>query len=240
MKDRVVKPNIGAEVTSVPKQTRAAAKAERRQQLIDATITSIVKFGLSGTTIARVTEIAGTSIGLANFHFASKERLFEATLHFLADEQRDQWQRRNLDPSLTNVERLLTIADSRFQTLICDRRKLAVWFAFHGDAGARAMYRKIVGDVDDERLDATVAILTALIAEGGYSDLDPLETALSIESLYDGLWLNMLLYPTDFKRIGCRKNAFRVLASLFPQHFVGVSDSNSSLACASFQQGQTP
>ncbi len=232
-----MKPNIGAEATSAPKQTRAAAKAERRQQFIDATITSIAKFGLSGTTLARVTEIAGTSIGLANFHFASKERLFEATLHFLADEQRDQWQRRNLDPSLTNVERLLTIADSRFQTRICDRRKLAVWFAFHGDAGARATYRKIVGDVDDERLEATVAILTALIVEGGYTEMDALETALSIEALYDGLWLNMLLYPTDFKRIGCRKNAFRVLAAMFPQHFVGVLDSNSSPLCASIQQG---
>lgn len=244
MKDEVLKPNVDATVPRAPKQTRAAAKAERRQHLIDATITAIVKFGLSGTTIARVTEIAGTSVGLANFHFESKDRLLEATLKFLADEQRDQWQRRNLDPSLTNIERLLTIADSRFQTRICNRRKLAVWFAFHGDAGARATYRKIVGDVDDERLEATVTILTALIAEGGYTDLDPLETALSIEALYDGLWLNMLLYPTDFKRIGCRKNAFRVLAALFPKHFVEGPDSNAGLSCASIEprieQGQTP
>jgi AcrR family transcriptional regulator len=30
-----------------------------------------------------VTEIAGTSIGLANFYFENKERLFEATLQHL-------------------------------------------------------------------------------------------------------------------------------------------------------------
>jgi hypothetical protein len=57
------------------KVSRAEAKAERRQQLIDATIEAIARFGLSGMTMGKVTEIAGVSVGLANFHFESKENL---------------------------------------------------------------------------------------------------------------------------------------------------------------------
>ncbi len=211
-------------VTGAPKQTRAAAKAGRRQDLIDATITSIAKFGLSGTTLARVTEIAGTSIGLANFHFDSKDRLFEATLQFLADEQRDLWQNRNLDASLSSADRLMAIVDSRFHPRICDRKKLAIWFAFYGDASARAIYRKVLADVDDERLDATVAILIALSNDAGRARPDPAETALGMEAFYDGLWLNMLLYPGDFKRLACRKKALDYLAALFPTHFANHED----------------
>jgi TetR/AcrR family transcriptional regulator, transcriptional repressor of bet genes len=205
--------------TEPPKNSRAAAKAERRLNLIDATITSIAKYGLSGTTLARVTEIAGTSIGLANFHFESKERLFEAVLTHLADEQRALWQNRNVDASLTTADRLMAIIDSRFHSRICDRKKLAIWFAFYGDAGARDIYRKVVGNLDDELLDATVAILKLMIAEGHYTGIDPMETALAMEAMYDGLWLNMLLYPSEFKRLDCRARALDFIAAILPRHF---------------------
>jgi TetR/AcrR family transcriptional regulator, transcriptional repressor of bet genes len=199
--------------------SRADAKAERRQQLIDATIGSIARYGLSGTTMGRVTELAGVSLGLANFHFDSKDRLFEAVLQQLAAEQRALWQSRAQDTSLSSRALLLAIVESRFHTAICARKKLAVWFAFYGDASARDTYRQAVGDVDDERLEATVAIITEMIAEAGYTHLDPEATTLSIEALYDGLWLNMLLYPTDYRRSACRTRALNVIASLFPKHF---------------------
>lgn len=211
--------NEDGTISGAPKTGRAAAKAERRQQLINATVDCIARYGLSHTTMARVTEAAGTSIGLANFHFESKERLFEATLQFLADEQRELWQNRNLDASLSHADRLMAIVDSRFHPRTCSRKKLAIWFAFYGDASAREVYRRVLAYVDDERLEATVAILTAMAAEAGNTTIDPEETALGMEALYDGMWLNMLLYPSDFKRLACRKTALDFIAALFPQHF---------------------
>ena len=206
------------------KVSRAAAKAERRKQLLGATIDSIARFGLSGTTMSTVTELAGVSIGLANFHFESKDRLLEAVLKHLADEQRALWQSRRQGPDRSSRDLLQAIIDSRFHAAICRRKKLAVWFAFYGDASARVVYRRAVGDMDDERLDATVAIITEMITDAGYTGLDPVETALSIEALYDGLWLNMLLYPSDFRRAVCRRRAMNVIAALFPKHFQTASD----------------
>ncbi|WP_309667467.1 TetR family transcriptional regulator C-terminal domain-containing protein [Tabrizicola sp.] len=207
------------ETSSAPKPSRAEAKAERRQQLIDATITSIARFGLTGTTMGKVTEIAGVSLGLANFHFESKDQLFEAVLQHLAAEQRALWLTRSQSPALSSSALLLAIVESRFHASICARKKLAVWFAFYGDASARETYRRAVGNIDDERLDATVAIVAEMIAEAGYAHLDPAETVLSIEALYDGLWLNMLLYPSDFRRSICRNRALKVITALFPKHF---------------------
>jgi TetR/AcrR family transcriptional regulator, transcriptional repressor of bet genes len=202
-----------------PLTGRAAAKAERRRQFIDATITCIAKHGLSGTTLAKVTEIAGTSIGLANFHFASKDRLLEAVLTHLSDELRGLWRDRNRAAGRPAADQLLAIVDASFHPRICDRKKLAIWSAFYGDARAREIYRKVVSDVDDERLFATVAILEILVQEGGYAGIDPMETALALESLYDGLWQNMLLYPAEFRRSAARNRVVIVLAAFFPRHF---------------------
>ena len=210
--------------TSKANQTslRATAKAERRQQLIDATIQCIAKHGLSGTTIAKVSGLAGTSVGLAHFHFKSKERLLEAVIEHLSAEYRALWLCRNQDPALSSTERLMAIVESRFEAKVCDRKKLAVVFAFYGDASARAIYRKVVGDQDDERLDATVAILKLMIEEGGYTGIDPQEVGLAIEAMYDGLFLNMLLYPSEFRRLSCKARALSVLSAVLPKHFQAV------------------
>jgi AcrR family transcriptional regulator len=202
-----------------PRASRSEAKAERRLQLIDATIGCIARYGLSGTTMAKVTEIAGVSVGLANFHFDSKDRLFEAVLLHLADEQRALWQSRVQGPDRPSSDLLRAIVESRFNPAICARRKLAVWFAFYGDAGARDIYRRAVGDVDDERLEACAAVIAEMIAEAGYPGVDPVETVLTIEAMWDGLWLNMLLYPGEFRRAACRDRAMRMIATLFPKHF---------------------
>jgi TetR/AcrR family transcriptional repressor of bet genes len=198
---------------------RSQAKAERRQQLIEATIDCIAKFGLSGTTMAKVTELAGVSVGLANFHFDSKERLFKAVLQHLADEQRALWQSRLQGPDRSSADLLQAIVESRFHPAICARRKLAVWFAFYGDAGAREIYRRAVGDMDDERLEASAAVIAEMVAEAGYTGIDPVETVLTTEAMWDGLWLNMLLYPGTFRRAACRDRAMQMIAMLFPRHF---------------------
>jgi len=195
---------------------RSRPRADRRQQLIDATIRSIADFGLTGTTIAKVSLIAGTSIGLANFHFDTKERLLEATLRHLADKQRVFWSGRFLDQGLGLTDRLVALVESRFDAQVCDPDTLAVWFAFWGDASARVIYRRVVAHADDERLYAAEAILAGLYAKTGQTDTDTMEMALAVEAYFDGLWLNMLLYPDDFGRLDCQKRALDFVAALFP------------------------
>lgn len=205
-----------------PLTRRALAKAERRQALIDATITSIMDYGLSGTTIARVTEIAGTSIGLANFYFENKERLFEGVLQHLAEEERSLWQDRTADTTMSPADRLLALLDARFDARSFNPRTLSVWFAFWGDAAARVIYRRIVEATDDARLTVTVTLIESLGQGRDAAPRNAMQTALGLEAFYDGLWLNHLLYPDEFKRLACRQRAVEHLAALFPAHFSGL------------------
>jgi TetR/AcrR family transcriptional repressor of bet genes len=74
------------ESSSAGKRRQIRPKAERRQQLIDATIRCIAQQGLSAITLQMVTREAGLSVGIANLHFQSKDNLLRETLRFVAEE----------------------------------------------------------------------------------------------------------------------------------------------------------
>lgn len=65
---------------------RSLSKQARRKQLIEATIKCIADKGLSGTTMADVTQQAGLSLGIVNLHFQSKEKLLIETMRYISDE----------------------------------------------------------------------------------------------------------------------------------------------------------
>ena len=202
-----------------PANSRAAAKAVRRQSLIEATITVIATHGLSGTTMERVAKFAGTSIGLANFHFESKERLLEAVLQYLVDEERMIWRANTNDVSKPPAERLLAIVDSWFDVRVCNNRKAAVWFSFYADAGAREIYRRVMSELDDERVEATRQVIVAMDDKWQSRRFDPEEIALALEASYDGFWLQMLLYPEWYDRLDIKRKSHNLVAMLFPEHY---------------------
>ena len=198
---------------------RTEPKEVRRGQLIDATIQSIAKHGIGGTTMQTVTDIAGLSIGLVNFHFESKQKLFEETLVFLAREHHDQWFKAYKDAGLGAHHKLQAIVDSHFHPKICSRKKLAVWFAFYGEAGRRKTYRKLIEDIDEERFVNSIALCEEISERGNYSSMPPRQIANMLEALYDGLWLDILTYPDSYTREFARAHVQAFLAQVFPEHF---------------------
>jgi len=198
---------------------RTEPREVRRSQLIDATITSIAKHGIGGTTMSTVTEAAGLSIGLVNFHFKSKQNLLEETLTFLAREHHEQWRKACEDAGLSAPEKLLAIVGSHFHPRICTRKKLAVWYAFFGEGRRRAVYRSLVDDLDRERYDLSTRLCSEIEAEGGYGGLPPHVVARTLEALYDGIWLNILIYPDRYKRDRAHRQVRAYLALVYPHHF---------------------
>ncbi len=198
---------------------RTATKEVRRQQLIDATIESIAERGFSGTTLVTVTKFANLSHGTVNFHFKNKESLFADTLGFLAEEHGALW-RENLERSgTTPQERLLALIDSEFDERICNRKKLAVWFAFYGEARYRAVYRERCAHIDNERMAETEKLCRLMKNDGGYDHVNPRSFAKGLEAFIDGLLLNMLLYPETFSREDAREECLGFLGETFTSHF---------------------
>jgi TetR/AcrR family transcriptional regulator, transcriptional repressor of bet genes len=203
----------------VSKKPRTASKEVRRRQLIDATIESIAKHGLAGTTMTTVTRTAGLSIGLANFHFTSKQNLLEATLQFLAEEHHEHWKKSFEKANLAPEAKLLAVVAAHFHPKICNRKKIAVWFGFFGEARSRASYRTLVTAIDEERFEISTSLCQQIIETGGYENVEAQKTAVTLESLYDGFWLNILMYPGEFTRFDALQRIEDYLAQTFPKHF---------------------
>lgn len=205
---------------SVSQKPRRKAPPEvRRQQLIDAAMETIAEKGISGATAAHVTSRAGLSIGIVSLHFGGMKGLLTETLRFLAEEMRDAWADAYADDGAPPAARLHAIVDAIFDEATCTPTKIAVWFAFFGEAQYRAVYREIVDEFDTEREEALADLVAQVKADGGYANVDPKSLATSIESLADGLWLSLLLYPGWLKIEEARDRIITMIAAHFPNHF---------------------
>jgi AcrR family transcriptional regulator len=215
---------------SMSKSPRTAPPEARRKQLIEATITSISKHGISGTTLTKVTQEAGLSLGLVNFHFKSKEALLAATLKHLTDEHRTLWITKVQRQDIGAAAKLQAIVDAQFHPKVCNRRKLSVWFAFFGERRHRKSYRETSEGADIERQTFTTELCSEIIASRSYLEVSPHETAQMLEGLFDGLWLNILMYPDLFDRQTACDQVTSYLSLCFPEDFERTSPTISGPA----------
>lgn len=197
-------------------------------QLIQATIRSIARHGLSDTTMATVAREAGLSQGIINLHFKSKDRLLLETLKYVVDEYRAVWEKALAREYDTAAEQLAALVRVDFDASLVDRDKLAVWFAFWGEIKSRPTYRKLCAERDRD-YEEKIRLLCVEIAEQGGYDVDPDKVAWGVSAMSEGLWLDLLLSP---RRIN-REDAYRLcmvhLAGAFPRHF-GPPDDPKPLA----------
>lgn len=212
---------------TVSRSRRFEPREVRRQQLMDATIQSIARYGLSGTTMTTVTGIARLSMGIVSFHFQNKDNLLVETLAHLAEEHRVIWRAAVADAGLSPERKLWAFVEAHFHPQVCTREKLSVWFAFFGDARYRQLYRERIKSIDEERWEETRRLCARIGGEGGYDDVDPAEIAKSLEGLYDGLWINIMMYPESFTADSAKRHVRRYLGAIFPRHFGPEFDRNA-------------
>ena len=197
---------------------RTAPKEERQAQLIRATIRSIAKHGLSVTTMATVAKEARLSQGIINLHFQSKERLLEETLLHIVGEYREAWQTALAGGGESAAAKLSALASVDFEKKICQRNKLAVWFAFWGESRSRSTYRRICNDSSREYQQDLTRLCEEIIREGGYK-VQAEHIATGLLAINEGLWLDLLLTPTEMNPEKAREISLSYLRGVFPNHF---------------------
>ncbi|MEP4146490.1 MAG: transcriptional regulator BetI [Halioglobus sp.] len=205
------------------KAPRVQPPEVRREQLISATMKSIARNGLSGTTMAEVTREAGLSLGIANLHFKSKEKLLIETLTHMTGEYHDgQQEILEGDRYPTVAEKIEALLQFDFSTRVATRDKIAVWFAFWGEAKSRPTYQRICRDIDIRAETSLSNLFQAAIDESGYEHLSAASLANGYTALSNGLWLNLLLSPKQSKRKQARQVARDYLANALPLHISAV------------------
>ncbi len=214
-------PSAAAEVSTDAntKRRQIRPKAERRRQLIDATIRCIARHGLSSVTMQMVTREAGLSVGTANLHFESKDNLLRETLRFVAEEYHHGQIKIMEGSDIPDLgKRLDALLDFQLGRGVTQRQKMSVWFAYYGEAGARPVYQKIVSTVDRLAAQKLEVLFASIVLEGGYSGVNARELATGYSALIDGLHLGLLVTPRELSKRRARSVARDFLRRAFPQH----------------------
>jgi len=199
--------------------TREPRDARRRRELIEATIESIARNGLSGTTIAKVAEIAKLSAGIVSFYFRTKDALLLATLEHIdsAFERRrlEVLERAGNDP----VRQLEAMIEVSFDPAVCDAGRVAVWAAFWGEALARESYQRVCGARDACEEEHLVALFEEVARRGSYDHIDPHAVGSAFHHLLSSLPEGMLEDGRRFDYENAKATCRSFLASVFPAEF---------------------
>jgi TetR/AcrR family transcriptional repressor of bet genes len=198
---------------------RADVKVLRREQLIDATMRTIAKRGYARTTMAHVAKAAGLSQGIVNFYFKSKEALLYETLVQLAEEyaalSQQAIERAGPDP----VAALDAMIETDLGPVACSEKKVAVWVAFWAESRGRPKYRRLCANLSACYFDQVRELCESLARRGGYADLDVDAIARGLNSMIDGLWVDLVIDPGSFDREQAKRACRAYLAGNFPVEF---------------------
>ncbi len=202
--------------TQRPRKERKENADKRRTQLLEATQRSIVANGLSRTTLATVAAEAGLSQGVAVFYFKSKTGLLSEAMryHYLRYEQnwKDMLSAASDDP----LDQIVALIKGDFSPEICNPDSLALWFAFWGEEKFTPEYAIVSTAFDRTRHDVIRRVCAALLA--GEPGLMPEEVSDWIETLTDGYWQKLHLFPETTSPEMATTASLRFLARLLPKH----------------------
>ena len=204
---------------ALKKNRRTASREKRRQQLIDATMKCIARKGIGGTTLADVASEAGLSQGIVNLHFESKDNLLTETLQSLANDYMEQFDRTLEKSGPHPADRLLASMELDFKPSICNRQKLAVWFAFWGEVKSRPTYRSICAESDRYYESVIEDLCAQLIREENYKGVSAEAAAEALTSMTNGLWLSCLITPQTWDRKKAMDGILSYLRNVFPKHY---------------------
>ncbi|WP_434937879.1 transcriptional regulator BetI [Shewanella sp. HL-SH8] len=193
---------------------RPVMKSARQQQLIEATLMSVERFGLQKTTINTISGIAGMSSGIISHYFGGKQGLIEATQKFLLEELKQSLLARTSGKTLTPTARLLMIVEANFTDLQRSNAAAKTWLSFwsqamHDPGLARLQH------INSQRLYSNLLFSFKQLLP----NMAAINAAKQTAAIIDGFWLRSALSHTpteDFKQAQILSKAF--IEAVIVQH----------------------
>ncbi len=143
------------------RRTQSERREETRGRLLDATVESLIETGYAGTTIRRVTELAGVSQGAQSHHFPHRVDLVTSAFERLAEERVERYRERARELPPDRETRLRALLDLLWEDFSSDVFKVAVklWVAAAEDEELRERLVPV-----EKRIHANMARLSAEVA----------------------------------------------------------------------------
>ncbi len=179
----------------------------RREQLIQATITTVDQIGLADTTVARIAHNAGLSSGIISHYFGGKSSLLEATMRQLLSELGDAVSRFRRDARDDSPRaQVRAIIDGNFDSSQVSRASMRVWLAFWSSSMHEPNLARLQR-VNDRRLYSNLCCQFRRVLPVARART----AATGLAAMIDGLWLRGSLREGDMDVEHARAIAYAYL-----------------------------
>ena len=174
--------------------------AQRREDLIAATLDAIAAAGTAGATVRMIARRAGVTPGLIRHYFNTKNDLITAAYGRLMDDMTGASAAGLARGTASAADRLVSFVVAAVSAPVVDPRSLALWAGFIQmglqDSEMRAVHARTYLGFRDE---LQSLIDAALRAEGRVCDPATLRRhAIACNAVIDGLWLEGSALPDWF------------------------------------------
>ena len=166
----------------------------RRNQLIEAAISSLHDYGYADTTVARIAKKAGVSSGIVHHYFDGKDDLLFATMQHMLRVLRAETLR-NLKQATTPRTRLSAIVEANFAPSQYSPDVMSAWLALYGSARQSPNLTRIL-KLYDSRLKSNLRDALKKLTDQEKAA----ELAIGVSALIDGVWLRAALLGDGYNR----------------------------------------
>ena len=144
-----------------PRRSQSERREETRGRLLDATVESLIEVGYAGTTIRRVTELAGVSQGAQSHHFPHRVDLVTSAFERLAEQRVERYRERARELPGDRATRLRALLDLLWEDFSSPLFTVAVklWVAAAEDEELRERLVPV-----EKRIHTNMARLSADVA----------------------------------------------------------------------------
>ncbi|MFJ9637916.1 TetR/AcrR family transcriptional regulator [Streptomyces sp. NPDC101178] len=171
--------------------------AERREELLKATVEQIEIRGASSVRIADVASALGVSNALVLYHFSTKEKLVAAAFAYAAEA--DLAQLRKVLARRTPAVRRLRAA-VRWYAPTGQAKGWRLWIEGWAASLREPALREVAGDLDRRWKAELAEVIAEGAAAGEFRCADPESAAWRLTALLDGLAVQMTSYAGPLSR----------------------------------------
>ena len=203
----------------------AAGKRDRASydrthvRILEATIDSIVKLGLSKTTVQTIADAAEVSTAAVIKHFKTKEAVLDAVIELLALEFETERRRVTSEAGGDPVKCFHLLLDMSFHPQFASDRRIGAWFAYGGEVTSRGFFEKHMRATDQALYEQVKGLCRELAPTGGNPAIDPEAAAVGFIGALEWLWQERLLARRKPEPAWAKKVMLAYLAGAFPKHF---------------------
>lgn len=201
-----------------------ALDAAQRHKIIDATIDSIMRYGLRATTLLLVAEEAGLPQTVLNSYFKTRDELLVAALTYSVEHYDRVWRMNLAKAPADSMSMLVVLVETDFHPTIYNKKTMTLWQAFLGDCEAQKLYASVSDEIDQARFDKMFDLCTDLLEKNPNNHWTPMLAAQSIDYLTFGLWQELQNTTAPLSRQQGLNIVLHLVSSIFPAYAGLIKD----------------